>query len=170
MPLYNKRDAATVAMAPACFTRNSPTSYISLIVLTSREPAVMLCRTRGNSFSPRSTLRSRNCFLAFSISASTVLFCTLNSSITLLPSLYALNATFCASLTWSRWEATEANTLTARVPSRFISVNNGAILSKPPAACMLDRNFKRASLAFVFSNFVNSLTSSLASAAKRAGS
>ena len=53
---------------------------------TARLPVLMPSLATGSNFSPSSTLTSRNPLAALSMPACTVLFCTLNSLITLVPS------------------------------------------------------------------------------------
>ena len=138
--------------------------------LTSKVPVVTAYRITGRSFSPSSIDRSWNFFLALSIFACSVSFCTLNSLITLVPSLYAWKASACASRTWSRCEATADSTPTARVPSSCISLNNGAIASNPPLERIASRKVMRPVLASSFIIRENSFTSRPAILAKRAGS
>ena len=102
--------------------------------------------------------------------ACTVLFCTLNSLITDVPSLYAVVARSCSSRMLAVLAAKVFKTPAARTPSSFMSLNKGASCCRPPLLPKFSNSCRRASLASSLSNFVKSLTSFPAILANLAGS
>ena len=131
---------------------------------------VMAYLIAGASFSPSWTATSLKRFFAFSNPACTVLFCTLNSFVTEVPSSKAWLATACWARTSSILPASMVNVCTEREPFSPMSASIGANTSRLPALCRVSRNIKTASLASVLSRLVNFLTSIPAASAYFAGS
>ena len=102
----------------------------------------------------------------FSTLAAALLFLTMNSLVIEVPSAKDLLASSCAVSTALMFEAMEARTATARLPSSFMSLNTGISCWNPPCSLKAESTVRMALLASVWSNCEKSSTSILAIRAK----
>ena len=103
-------------------------------------------RMMGCNFSPSSTAISLTRLRALSSPACTVVFCTVYSLVTEVPSLNALAASSCSHLIISRLPANADMTWAARAPFSPMSLNTGASTSMFPRECSCSSSISRPSL------------------------
>ena len=149
-------DAVTPSIAALCCPMKVMTVDIILRISVVEE---MTCFITGCNFSPSSTAISVTRFLALSSSAWTVVFCTLNSFVTDVPSSKAFAASSCSHFTVSRFPASAEMTCAARAPFSPISLNTGASASMLPILLNVSNRYIKPSLVDFFSSALNLLAS-----------
>ena len=124
---------------------------VVLIAFSVSVVVLIMCFMTGISFSPSSMANSFTLLRALSSSASTVVFCTVNSFVTEVASSKAAVACSCCHFTICTFPASVASTCEARAPFSPMFLNTGASTSMLPSFFSCSRSIKSPSFVLRFS-------------------